>query len=197
MNGSRPSHPGADADDLSVWQRYTRDVKRLGGARPQPLRPIAPGPGLGPGLGLGLEPTPQLPPRPQAPAQPAIVTEPKAPGVAPGLDHRTLASLKRGRIPPQATIDLHGMTQAAAHRVLAPFLARAQADGKRSVLVITGKGYGTDGTIGVLKAAVPRWLNEPGLAARILGFCHAPAALGGEGALLILLRRLRPRRDGI
>lgn len=187
MNGSRQGHPGTDADDLSVWQRYTRDVKRLGGGRPQPLRPIAPEPA----------PAPQPPPRPQAPAQPAIAAEPKAPGVAPGLDHRTLASLRRGRIPPQATIDLHGMTQAAAHRVLSPFLARAQADGKRCVLVITGKGYGTDGAIGVLKAAVPRWLNEPALGARILGFCHAPAALGGEGALLILLRRLRPRRDEI
>jgi DNA-nicking Smr family endonuclease len=190
LKGGRHGHLGADADDLSAWQRYTRDVRRLGGsARTQALQPLQP---LQP-----VAPAPQLPPRPKAPAVPVPVAEQKAPGVAPGLDRRTLANLRRGRIPPQATIDLHGMTQAAAHRVLGPFVVRAQADGKRCVLVITGKGYGTEGAIGVLKAAVPRWLNEPPLAARILGFCHAPAALGGEGALLILLRRLRPRRDGI
>lgn len=198
MKGDRHGHRGADADDLSAWQRYTRDVRRLGGgARTpalQPLQPVAPVP-QPPQL-------PQLPPRPKAPAVPAVVAEQKAPGekapgVAPGLDRRTLANLRRGRIPPQATIDLHGMTQAAAHRVLSPFVVRAQADGKRCVLVITGKGYGTEGAIGVLKTAVPRWLNEPPLVARILGFCHAPPALGGEGALLILLRRLRPRMDEI
>lgn len=191
MKGDRHGHSGADADDLSAWQRYTRDVRRLGSSARtpalQPLQPVAPAPQL-----------PPLPPRPKAPAVPAVVVaEQKAPGIAPGLDRRTLANLRRGRIPPQATIDLHGMTQAAAHRVLSPFVVRAQADGKRCVLVITGKGYGTEGAIGVLKTAVPRWLNEPPLVARILGFCHAPPALGGEGALLILLRRLRPRMDEI
>ncbi|MDS4010734.1 MAG: Smr/MutS family protein [Defluviicoccus sp.] len=189
MKSDRNGHSGADADDLSAWQRYTRDVRRLGGGartQAQPLQSVAPAP----------QP-PQLPPRPTAPAVPTVVAEQKAPGVAPGLDRRTLANLRRGRIPPQATIDLHGMTQAAAHRVLSPFVVRAQADGKRCVLVITGKGYGTEGAIGVLKTAVPRWLNEPPLAGRILGFCHAPPALGGEGALLILLRRIRPRTDEI
>ncbi|MDG4602684.1 MAG: Smr/MutS family protein [Defluviicoccus sp.] len=187
MKGDRHGHSGADADDLSAWQRYTRDVRRLGGgARTPALQPVTPAPQL-----------PPLPPRPKAPAVPAVVAEQKAPGIAPGLDRRTLANLRRGRIPPQATIDLHGMTQAAAHRVLSPFVVRAQADGKRCVLVITGKGYGTEGAIGVLKTAVPRWLNEPPLVARILGFCHAPPALGGEGALLILLRRIRPRMDEI
>lgn len=191
MKGDRHGHRGADADDLSAWQRYTRDVRRLGAsARTPALQPLPP-------VATAPQP-PQLPPRPKAPAVPAVVVaEQKAPGVAPGLDRRTLANLRRGRIPPQATIDLHGMTQAAAHRVLSPFVVRAQADGKRCVLVITGKGYGTEGAIGVLKTAVPRWLNEPPLAGRILGFCHAPPALGGEGALLILLRRPRPRMDEI
>jgi DNA-nicking Smr family endonuclease len=187
LSGGRHGHPGADADDLLIWRHYTRDVRRLGSAPPlpqsQPLQPAA---------------SPVLPaPLPPAPTDPAAVALQRAPGIAPGLDHRTLANLRRGRIPPQATIDLHGMTQAAAHRALQPFVVRAQADGKRCVLVITGKGYGTEGAIGVLKAAVPRWLNEPPLAVCIQGFSHAPAALGGEGALLILLRRLRPRRDGI
>lgn len=194
MSGGRHGQPGADAADVLVWRHYTRDVRRLGSA--QPLPHVQPPEAVPQPLTTGALEAPLEPRRP-LPARTSTMAEQRAPGIAPGLDHRTLARLKRGRIAPQATIDLHGMTQAAAHQVLSPFLAGAQAGGKRCVLVITGKGYGTGGTIGVLKAAVPRWLNEPPLAMRILGYCHAPAALGGEGALLILLRRLRPNTAGV
>lgn len=194
MSGSRLSHPGIDAADVLVWRHYTRDVRRLGHAQPlpqaQPAEAVLP-------PGTTAAPEVPLEPRRPLPARMATMAEQRAPGIAPGLDHRTLARLKRGRIAPQATIDLHGMTQAAAHQVLGPFLAGAQAGGRRCVLVITGKGYGSGGATGVLKAAVPRWLNEPPLAVRILGYCHAPAAWGGEGALLILLRRLRVNTTGV
>lgn len=112
--------------------------------------------------------------------------------MAAGLDQRTLVRLKRGLIPPGAEIDLHHATQDNAYRRLARFLAAAQGDGRRCVLVITGKGFGADGRIGVLKAEVPRWLNEPPNRERILAFCHATPPWGGEGALFVLLRR--PRR---
>jgi DNA-nicking Smr family endonuclease len=59
------------------------------------------------------------------------------------------------------------------------------------VLIITGKGYGADGQVGVLKAQVPRWLNEPPNRERVLAFCYAPSNRGGEGALFVLLRRQR------
>jgi DNA-nicking Smr family endonuclease len=110
--------------------------------------------------------------------------------------------LKRGGIAPEAEIDLHHMTQAEAHARLSRFLGSAQASGRRCVLVITGKGYGTGGTIGVLKSAVPRWLNEPELRARVLAIAHAPPERGGDGALMVLLKRPRPggrerdRNDG-
>jgi DNA-nicking Smr family endonuclease len=114
-----------------------------------------------------------------------------APGVADGIDKRTLQKLRRGLLPPEARIDLHRMTQEDAHQALDRFLAGAQAAGRRSVLVITGKGYGSGGAVGVLKAAVPRWLNEPAMRSRVLAFSHAVGADGGEGALYVLLRRLR------
>ncbi len=85
------------------------------------------------------------------------------------------------------------MTQDEAHAALVRFLAGAQAAGLRSVLVITGKGYGTEGTVGVLKTNVPRWINEPPLRERVLAFTHASRTYGGEGALFVLLRRPRPR----
>lgn len=88
-------------------------------------------------------------------------------------------------------MDLHRMTQAEAHGALTGFLAASQLAGRRCVLVITGKGYGTDGAVGVLKTNVPRWLNDPPNRERVLAFAFAAGRDGGEGALYVLLRRLR------
>jgi DNA-nicking Smr family endonuclease len=113
------------------------------------------------------------------------------PGKAAGLDKRTLMRLRRGLITPETQIDLHRQTQEEAHRLLGGFLAASQASSRRCVLVITGKGYGSGGA-GVLKTMVPRWLNEQPNRGRVLAFCHAVPAHGGEGALYVLLRKVRP-----
>ena len=107
---------------------------------------------------------------------------------APGLDRRTEINLRRGKVGIQARIDLHGMTQEQAHRALGDFLADQQAAGRRSVLVITGKGAG--GT-GILREAVPQWLNQDANRKRIRAFSHAQPKDGGEGALYVLLKRLK------
>jgi DNA-nicking Smr family endonuclease len=82
------------------------------------------------------------------------------------------------------------MTQEEARRALDAFLARAAQAGKRSVLVITGKG-GRGSSDGVLRAAVPRWLNEAPNRARLLAFAPAQPPHGGAGALYLLLKRRR------
>jgi DNA-nicking Smr family endonuclease len=112
-------------------------------------------------------------------------------GVAPGLDKRTLIKLRRGQFRVEDDIDLHNFTQEQAHRALDAFLAASHAAGRRCVLVITGKGLKSDGTIGALRHGVPHWLNLPPNRARVLAFCHATPADGGEGALYVLLRRPR------
>ena len=89
----------------------------------------------------------------------------------------------------EARLDLHGMTQSQAHDRVFRFLEAARNNGLRTVLVITGKGLRRDGQIGVLRSAVPRWLNEPPLRDWIMAFDHAAPRDGGEGALYILLRR--------
>ncbi|MDP7651607.1 MAG: Smr/MutS family protein [Rhodospirillales bacterium] len=109
----------------------------------------------------------------------------------PGLDKRTAARLRRGQIPLEGRIDLHGLTQDEAHRALSAFLSASCDAGRRCVLVITGKGFGPDGSIGVLRAAVPRWLNEASHRRQVLAFRHAQPRDGGEGALYILLKRNR------
>ncbi|MGH6981326.1 MAG: Smr/MutS family protein [Stellaceae bacterium] len=106
-----------------------------------------------------------------------------------GIDRRQELRLKRGQLPVEARLDLHGMTQAEAHRALAAFVARGHAAGKRTLLVVTGKGT-REGT-GVLRAAVPRWLTEPALRDRVLSIAPAVPRDGGGGALYVLLRRAR------
>ena len=106
-----------------------------------------------------------------------------------GLDRRTALRLKRGQLAIEARLDLHGMTQAAAHRELAAFVARMSGQGKRVLLVITGKG--TKEGSGVLRQAAPRWLDEPGLRGRVLAIAPAVPRDGGDGALYVLLRRER------
>ncbi len=137
---------------------------------------------------------PQEFPRARTPAPVSLTLAPPPelmPGTAAGIDKRTLARLRRGLIAPERRIDLHNMSQAEAHAALNGFLAGAQAAGKRCVLVITGKGYRSESAIGVLKSNVPHWLNDPANRARILAFTHATLADGGDGALYVLLRRVR------
>ena len=81
------------------------------------------------------------------------------------------------------------MTQDEAHRALARFVARAYDDGRRAMLVITGKGS-REGE-GVLRRAVPRWLAEPSCRGVVLAIEEAQGRHGGAGALYVLLRRKR------
>lgn len=113
-------------------------------------------------------------------------------GLAAGVDKRTNLRLIRGQIPIEATLDLHGHNRATAHRALDAFIDAAYGSGKRCVLVVTGKGLRIDtGEIGVLRQAVPDWLNGARLRPRILAFAHAIPRDGGQGALYVLLKRQR------
>ncbi|KAF0113185.1 MAG: hypothetical protein FD149_2215 [Rhodospirillaceae bacterium] len=109
-----------------------------------------------------------------------------------GLDRRTAIRFRRGRLPLDDRLDLHGLGQAQAHTALRRFVVGAWQSGSRAVLVITGKGSRTDGGIGVLRTAVPLWLNEPDLRPKVVSFRHAQPRDGGEGALYLLIRRQRP-----
>lgn len=110
-------------------------------------------------------------------------------GQAPGLDKRTQQRLRRGQVHIEARLDLHGLTQTVAHQTLERFLERAHMAGKKTVLVVTGKGLRADGEIGVLRRAVPRWLNEAPMRQWVHAFDHAAPRDGGEGALYIVMRR--------
>jgi DNA-nicking Smr family endonuclease len=125
--------------------------------------------------------------------QPAgAAAKPLPPPLAP-LGRRERSRLAKGRNAIDARLDLHGMTQARAHRSLIAFLHRAYGDGATFVLVITGKGRASmmEGERGVLRRQVPLWLGLPDLRSLVVGFEEAHIGHGGEGALYVRLRRAR------
>jgi DNA-nicking Smr family endonuclease len=134
-----------------------------------------------------------VPARPRDPAPPASLPT-KTPALV-GLGRRLKQRVARGLDPIDARIDLHGHTQKQAHTALLRFLQRAQADGARTALVVTGKGTarggrGTGSERGVLKRQVPMWLSLPEFRSFVVGFEDAHVGHGGEGALYVRLRRL-------
>ena len=113
------------------------------------------------------------------------------------MDAKAFARMSRGKLAPEARIDLHGMTLAEAQPELTGFILTAQMQGLRLVLVITGKGRrgGDDGPIpqrhGVLKHQVPQWLRQPPLGSAVLQVAEAHFRHGGGGAYYVYLRRAR------
>ena len=177
-------------DERALWETVTRAVAPL---RRRKAKKAEAGTGE-------KEPaaTPAASAKPRAAAKIAAPAKPPArpapPPLAP-LERRLKQKLARGREEPDARIDLHGMTQADAHAALAHFLRRAQHDGARVVLVITGKGAraGADpyAERGVLKRQVPMWLESAELRSYVVGFESAAIGHGGAGALYVRVRRSR------
>ena len=136
--------------------------------------------------------------RPRKAASPSPITAAPSPGEPPPLaplGRRMRQKIARGAEPIDARIDLHGMTQSLAHHALLRFLRAAQRDGARVVLVITGKGArgGDDAYAerGVLRRAVPLWLESAEMRPLVIGFEDAGRGHGGQGALYVRVRRLR------
>jgi DNA-nicking Smr family endonuclease len=173
-------------EEHRLWSGITRLVAPLKRRRPRPRQHD--------GVRAHAE-RPTLPahprPEPSAPRHPVPKPPVKAlPGVG-ALERRQKQRLGRGTEPIDARIDLHGRTQSEAHAALLGFLRRAQADGARFALVITGKGGapGMPGERGILKRQVPHWLRLPEFRVYVVAAEAAHPAHGGEGALYLRIRR--------
>jgi len=186
-------------DERALWVEVTRDVRRAArAARPskEPKRQ--------PQVVLREQPAAKL-------APPVQALQPKARrGSAglPGVDGATAERLRRGRIEPDARLDLHGMTQQQAHGRLVTFVRRGHEAGYRCLLVITGKGAaarpGTHETTrafvmperskaGVLRSLVPLWLEQAETRSMVGGIHTAHQRHGGGGAYYVYLRRKTSR----
>jgi DNA-nicking Smr family endonuclease len=177
----KSSRRGLSAHERKLWSEVTRSVAPL---RQQSL-PQEPEPPTAPGK-------PKLKSS-RAPARSALpVARPTVP-LEP-FDRRLKQRLARGTEAIDFRVDLHGKTQSEAYAALFSFVRKAQRDGAKFVLVITGKGGSAreDGDErGVLKRQVPQWLGLPEFRRYVLGFEDAHHRHGGAGALYLRIRRQR------
>ena len=110
------------------------------------------------------------------------------------LEKNTLKKIKKGRLRIETRIDLHGFTIKESKEKVVEFILKNYKYKKRLLLIITGKGKrlpvseGWRGT-GKLKENVPLWLSSVQLSKYILWFDSANPENGGEGALMIYLKK--------
>ena len=187
-----PRHRRAlSEEERALWESVAKQVKPLR-KKPRVAKPDAPASTSA----TSAVTKPPTAPKPKAAAPitspPKPSPPPSAPPLAP-LGRRERSQLSRGRKDIDARLDLHGMTQTRAHRVLFTFLQRAHHDGLTFVLVITGKGKvgGAESERGVLRRQVPHWLSLPEFRSMVVGFEEAHIGHGGEGALYVRVRRAR------
>jgi DNA-nicking Smr family endonuclease len=193
----RPRH--LSADEKALWNRVADRTMPL-----HPQRPAAP-------REAHANPGPQRPVKPdplplfrvgEASNRPVHhdLVSPVAHrlGQAPvNMDAKAYGRMKRGKLVPDARIDLHGMTLAQAHPTLVQFVLSGVARGSRLLLVITGKGRERDdggpmpARQGVLRHQVPQWLALPPLAGLVLQIVPAHVRHGGHGAYYVYLRKAR------
>jgi DNA-nicking Smr family endonuclease len=199
--GDRKSGRAVTPEEAELWNELARTIEKTKaksrvGAREHEESAKSPP--------AAARPKPEPRPKPSVRAKPAPSLPPpqpvrKAPPLA-DFDRRAVRQVASGKVAIDARIDLHGMRQRDARGELRAFLFAAQARGARTVLVITGKGgepsdhdnlaaaFGKPQR-GVLRRAVPQWLEEPELRAVVLSFTAASPRHGGDGALYVQLRK--------
>jgi len=177
---------GLSAEEHALWESVAKQVKPL-----RKRHRVAKPPVVLAEAETRVAAKPVVSPAPAAPPRIIPPSKPAPPPLAP-IGRRERSHLSRGRKEIDARLDLHGMTQTRAHRVLFGFLQRAHHDGLTFVLVITGKGkLGAGSERGVLRRQVPEWLSLPEFRSLVVGFEEASIGHGGEGALYVRVRRAR------
>lgn len=173
--------PSLSHEDRILWNKVARSTVPLPGRTlDEPPREVADFEALLTGQQPAQSPAPAV--------STPIRAEPARVDRQHRLDAPTRGKLAKGRLPIEGKVDLHGLTQVEAHGLLLSFLHRAHADGRRHVLIVTGKGSSL-GSDGVLRRAVPAWLGTAPFRALVSGHEIAARGHGGAGALYVRLRK--------
>jgi DNA-nicking Smr family endonuclease len=101
-----------------------------------------------------------------------------------GLGRDMLRKLRRGHWVVEDELDLHGMNRHMAAISVSEFLRHCRQRRLGCVRIIHGKGRGSHQRQPVLKGLLRKWLVRQD----VLAFSQAPAAHGGSGAVLVLLK---------
>ena len=105
--------------------------------------------------------------------------------IRPGMQHRVMKQLRRGKIALDDTLDLHGATALQARQQVSRFITISIANNFRAVIIVHGKGLRSTNNTPVLKTRVNYWLRDND---NVMGFCPAAPHHGGTGALYVLLK---------
>ncbi|MEM9999949.1 MAG: Smr/MutS family protein [Pseudomonadota bacterium] len=207
MKKRTPKPPGLSPHDHKLWQRVTKTVsplkKREAKADPEAddaswhawladngfvdAEPAATPITHQAASALAKEPSPAKSAKPTL--KPKDTFKPSlAPKSVRELERPTHRKLAKGRLPIDATLDLHNLTQEQAHRMLLSFLSESRQRGRRHLLVITGKGS-SQNSQGVLRTMLPIWISTPPLNQLVSGLKQASRDHGGEGAFYIRLKK--------
>lgn len=171
-------------EEQQLWQRFTQDMR--------PMHENEPSAVADPSVTLTAQPVTTLPSASLTtmPAKAGTTTYDLHPGDTSGVDRRSIQRIRRGKLTPEATLDLHGYSQADAMHQFQLFIRHAVEQGIRLIRVITGHGKMRDySEAGILRQALPRWVNLPENRRYIINYENARPQEGGAGAWLILLRR--------
>jgi DNA-nicking Smr family endonuclease len=177
--------PKPDPDDSELFRRSVGKVRKMAHDRVQhPQRRPAPRPRMIPDSEL-----PQAEPGfSEGSRQAPVSAEDILFFARPGLQQRLLKRLRRGQLPVEAELDMHGMTMPVAENELVRFLAICRERHIRCVRIIHGKGYGSGSSSPVLKNRLNHWLRQHH---EVLAFTSTPREAGGAGAMYVLLRTQR------
>jgi len=175
VDGSPEEEEEVGMDDEAAWEQAMADVQPLGDT----VESAEPGADEGPTEGLAERF------RQRQDATPTVTGDTTF-----AFDRRTYERVKEGHIAIEGQVDLHNCTQEEAFEAVNKFLDEAWFEGRRCLLVVTGKGTARDGG-GVLRSDVPRWITEGAHRERLIGIGPADPRHGGDGALYVLLRRPR------
>ena len=112
------------------------------------------------------------------------------------IDKKKLSLLKRGKLQPEFILDLHGMNTVIAKKKSIEFIKSNYLNGKRLLLIITGKGkssrtsfFENGNQIGIIRKSLKSWLYESEVRTKILGIVSSHINHGGEGAFYIYLKK--------
>jgi DNA-nicking Smr family endonuclease len=176
----------SDTDDSDLFRRSIGSVRKISHDRVQhPHQRPAPRPRMipdeelplaGPGFSDGSQVSP-------------VSAEDTLFFARPGLQQRLLKRLRRGQLPVEAELDMHGMTIPVAENELVRFLSLCRDQHIRCVRIIHGKGYGSRAGSPILKNRLNHWLRQHH---DVLAFTTTPRDAGGAGAMYVLLRSRRP-----
>ncbi len=109
-------------------------------------------------------------------------------GAVQGFSRKLMKKLKRGELPVQGYIDLHGLTKQDAETAVTDFLLESFRSGMRCVLIVHGRGLNSPESLPVLKEGLPQWLNRGRVRKVVLAFATARPYDGGTGATYVFLR---------